>query len=78
MKQPAACLTVLALLLATIAFAGPATQARTSNDAGTAARAEAVWRDEGFATLVLPSTSPAYTLPLARKVHAWRAVLEYH
>ena len=44
---------------------------------GTAARAEAVWRDEGFATLVLPSTSPAYTLPLARKVDAWRAVLEY-
>src|SRR5216117_959484 len=42
MKQPAACLTVLALLLATIVFAGPATQARTSNDSGTATRAEAV------------------------------------
>src|SRR2546428_8087176 len=42
MKQPAACLPVLALLLATIVFAGPATQARTSGDSGTAARAEAV------------------------------------
>src|SRR3989454_903784 len=42
MKQPAACLTVIALLLATIVFAGPATQARTSGDSGTAARPEAV------------------------------------
>jgi len=44
---------------------------------GTAARAEPAWRDEGFATLVLPSTSPAYTLPLSRKVEAWRALMEY-
>jgi hypoxanthine-DNA glycosylase len=44
---------------------------------GTAARAEASWRAEGFATLVLPSTSPAYTLPLVRKVDAWRALMEY-
>ena len=44
---------------------------------GTAARVEPAWRDEGFATLVLPSTSPAYTLPLARKVDAWRALTEY-
>jgi hypoxanthine-DNA glycosylase len=44
---------------------------------GTAARAEPAWRAEGFATLVLPSTSPAYTLPLARKVDAWRALTEY-
>jgi double-stranded uracil-DNA glycosylase len=44
---------------------------------GTAARAEPAWRAEGFATLVLPSTSPAYTLPLARKVDAWRALMEY-
>ncbi len=42
MKQPAACLAALALLLATIVFAGPATQARTSGDSGTAARPEAV------------------------------------
>jgi double-stranded uracil-DNA glycosylase len=44
---------------------------------GTAARAEPAWRAQGFATLVLPSTSPAYTLPLARKVDAWRALMEY-
>ena len=44
---------------------------------GTAARAEPAWRAEGFATLILPSTSPAYTLPLARKVDAWRALTEY-
>ena len=44
---------------------------------GTAARAEPAWRDEGFATLVLPSTSPAYTLPLSRKINAWRALTGY-
>ncbi len=44
---------------------------------GTAARAEPAWRAEGFSTLILPSTSPAYTLPLARKVDAWRALTEY-
>jgi hypoxanthine-DNA glycosylase len=44
---------------------------------GTAARAEPAWRAAGFATLVLPSTSPAYTIPLARKVDAWRALMKY-
>ena len=44
---------------------------------GTAARAEPAWRAAGFATLVLPSTSPAYTIPLARKVDAWRTLMEY-
>jgi len=44
---------------------------------GTAARAEPAWRAAGFATLVLPSTSPAYTIPLAQKVDAWRAMTEY-
>jgi hypoxanthine-DNA glycosylase len=41
----------------------------------TAARALPRWRDAGTATLALPSTSPAYTLPLAAKVAAWRAAL---
>ena len=41
----------------------------------TAARALPRWRDAGMATLALPSTSPAYTLPLAAKVAAWRAAL---
>jgi len=40
----------------------------------TAARAESVWRAAGYATLVLPSTSPAYTRPLAEKLAAWRAI----
>ena len=44
---------------------------------GTAARAEALWRAAGLATLVLPSTSPAYTLPLANKIEAWRALTAY-
>ena len=44
---------------------------------GTAARAEPVWRAAGFETLVLPSTSPAYTIPLAKKVDAWRALLAF-
>jgi hypoxanthine-DNA glycosylase len=37
----------------------------------TAARAERAWRDAGYATLVLPSSSPAYTLPFAAKLAAW-------
>ena len=40
----------------------------------TAARAEPRWRAAGYATLVLPSSSPAYTRPLAEKVAAWRAI----
>src|SRR2546430_4069370 len=42
MKQSAVSFTVIALLLATIVFAGPASQVRTSSDSGSAARAEAV------------------------------------
>ncbi len=40
----------------------------------TAARAEPVWRAAGYATLVLPSSSPAYTRPLAEKLAAWQAL----
>ena len=43
----------------------------------TAAGAEPAWRDAGFVTLRLPSTSPAYTRPLAEKVAAWRALAEW-
>lgn len=43
----------------------------------TAARAQPVWREAGFETLVLPSTSPAYTRPLAEKLAAWRALAEW-
>lgn len=40
----------------------------------TAATAEPAWRAAGYATLVLPSTSPAYTRPFAEKLAAWRAI----
>lgn len=40
----------------------------------TAATARPVWEAAGYATLVLPSTSPAYTRPLAEKLVAWRAL----
>ena len=32
----------------------------------TAARAAPLWREAGYAVRVLPSSSPAYTLPFAR------------
>jgi hypoxanthine-DNA glycosylase len=44
---------------------------------GTAARGATVWSAAGYATLVLPSTSPAYTRPLAEKLAAWRALADY-
>jgi TDG/mug DNA glycosylase family protein len=43
----------------------------------TAARGESAWRIAGYATLVLPSTSPAYTLPIAIKLDAWRALARW-
>jgi hypoxanthine-DNA glycosylase len=43
----------------------------------TAASAEPVWRDAGYATLRLPSTSPAYTRPFAEKLAAWAALRRY-
>ena len=38
----------------------------------TAARARSAWAHAGYATLVMPSTSPAYTLPIADKLVQWR------
>jgi hypoxanthine-DNA glycosylase len=43
----------------------------------TAARAEPVWREAGYRTLVLPSSSPANTRPFAEKLAAWRAIGEF-
>jgi double-stranded uracil-DNA glycosylase len=43
----------------------------------TAGRAEPLWQAAGYATLVLPSTSPAYTRPFAEKLAAWRAVSDF-
>ena len=43
----------------------------------TAARAAPAWHAAGYATLALPSTSPAYTRPLAEKVAAWRVIADH-
>ena len=43
----------------------------------TAARAEPAWRAAGYETIVMPSTSPAYTLPIAAKLAAWRRLVDY-
>ena len=43
----------------------------------TAARALPGWRDAGYATLALPSSSPAYTRPFAEKLAAWRAIARF-
>jgi hypoxanthine-DNA glycosylase len=43
----------------------------------TAARARAAWSEAGYATLVLPSTSPAYTRPIAEKLTAWRELRRF-
>jgi hypoxanthine-DNA glycosylase len=40
----------------------------------TAARAQEAWLDAGYETLVMPSTSPAYTLPFVEKLARWRAL----
>jgi len=44
---------------------------------GTAARAAPAWRAAGYATLTLPSSSPAFTRPFAEKLSAWRAITEF-
>ncbi len=41
----------------------------------TAARVAPLWREAGYATRVLPSSSPAYTLRFADKLAAWHAAL---
>ena len=41
----------------------------------TAGRFERVFADAGYETVVLPSSSPAYTLSFAAKLKVWRNVL---
>ena len=41
----------------------------------TAARFERVFAEAGYETLVLPSSSPAYTLSFTAKLNVWRNVL---
>jgi len=43
----------------------------------TAARAAPAWRAAGYATIALPSTSPAYTRPFAEKLAAWRRIADH-
>ncbi len=43
----------------------------------TAARALPMWRDAGCRTLVLPSSSPAYTRPFAEKLAAWQSIGDF-
>lgn len=43
----------------------------------TAAQAESLWNDAGYRTLRLPSSSPAYTLPLMEKIRAWHVLREF-
>ncbi|HSC23998.1 MAG TPA: DNA-deoxyinosine glycosylase [Casimicrobiaceae bacterium] len=43
----------------------------------TAARARAAWAEAGYDTIVMPSTSPAYTLPLREKLMQWRALASF-
>ena len=40
----------------------------------TAARALPAWEGAGYATLALPSSSPAHTRPFAEKLAAWQAI----
>jgi hypoxanthine-DNA glycosylase len=44
---------------------------------GTAARAAPAWCAAGYEILLLPSTSPAYTRPVAEKLVAWRALARF-
>ena len=43
----------------------------------TAGAPSAAWAAAGYATLVLPSTSPAYTRPMAEKLAAWRQLSRF-
>ena len=43
----------------------------------TAAKMEPLFLEWGFETIVLPSSSPAYTLAFERKLEAWRRIQGY-
>jgi hypoxanthine-DNA glycosylase len=43
----------------------------------TAGRAGPAWAEAGYETIVMPSTSPAYTLSFERKLAAWQALRQY-
>jgi hypoxanthine-DNA glycosylase len=58
---------------ARIARLAPALEVVAFNG-NTAAKAVPEWRAAGYETLVLPSTSPAYTRPFGEKLAAWQAL----
>jgi hypoxanthine-DNA glycosylase len=62
--------------IARVARAAPSLAAVCFNGQ-TAARREPAYRAAGYATLIMPSTSPAYTRPLAEKLAAWRALARW-
>jgi hypoxanthine-DNA glycosylase len=62
--------------IARVARAAPALRVVCFNGQ-TSARREPVYRAAGYDTLVMPSTSPAYTKPFAQKLAAWRALARW-
>jgi len=62
--------------IARVARASPSLAAVCFNGQ-TAARREPAYRAAGYATIVMPSTSPAYTRPFAEKLAAWRALTRW-
>jgi len=62
--------------VATIAAAAPHLAAVAFNGT-TAGKAAPAWAAAGFATVVLPSSSPAHTLAFERKRDAWRLLREW-
>jgi double-stranded uracil-DNA glycosylase len=62
--------------LARVARASPSLAAVCFNGQ-TAARREPAYRAAGYATLVMPSTSPAYTRPFGEKLAAWRTLARW-
>ncbi len=62
--------------IARVAGAAPSLAAVCFNGQ-TAARREAAYRAAGYTTLVMPSTSPAYTRPFSEKLAAWRALARW-
>ena len=62
--------------VARVRRAAPALRLVCFNE-NTAARALPAWRDAGYETLALPSSSPAYTRPFVEKLAAWQAIGAY-
>ncbi len=62
--------------IARVARAAP-TLAAVCFNGQTAARREPAYREAGYSTLIMPSTSPAYMRPFAEKLAAWRVLTRW-